>query len=417
MKTKVILLALTIILFVSFNAFSQTITVTSVSKTQFCVGDEFTVDYIATGTFDDDNVFVVQLSYPDGDFSRFQNIGNLKTVNSGTVSCKIPEDCDSNKTYKLRIMSSKPYIVSDVFKDNLSIFRYGYPSFEISSQFSLPNLEIKITNEARYSISCYWEFGDDAVPPNYAGWNPPPVKFLTPGKKWMRLYANGEGNCTKSQTKYLTILECNVKIDSSAKVIDTIINENTSHGSYYWICSNGVYNCNDAFYGKAIYMEAGATANIDLIEASTRIYMKPGACLNINYGWYMVVLYSDASSINCYDNITKLKCDDLEFDYSEAPVAGKIAQHLDVDDATSLNNLNIFPNPSDGLLNISLNSEAPIFTITIFDVLGNVIFSNKIENMGGSWNGKIDLSGNPSGIYFIKFSNISKNIIKKIIRN
>jgi len=187
MKTKIILLVFTIILFVTGNTFSQTISITSVSKTQLCVGDEFTVDYVASGTFEDDNVFVVQLSYPNGDFSNFYNIGNNKSMNSGSIICKIPDNLSTNPNYKIRIMSSEPYLVGDVYENDLSVFAKIVPYFEPEKPGYLIGDEVKFKNLSSNASKFTWYFGTDTDISTFEGRNPPPIKYSTQGMKQLVL--------------------------------------------------------------------------------------------------------------------------------------------------------------------------------------------------------------------------------------
>lgn len=79
----------------------------------------------------------------------------------------------------------------------------------------------------------------------------------------------------------------------------------------------------------------------------------------------------------------------------------------------SLNNITIYPNPSNDILNINYGTETiEVKSIEIQDMLGKVIYKihSKVEN--------IDVSNMNSGIYFITISTESNGkIIKKLIKN
>jgi hypothetical protein len=75
-------------------------------------------------------------------------------------------------------------------------------------------------------------------------------------------------------------------------------------------------------------------------------------------------------------------------------------------------NLSVYPNPSTGAFTVLLNNNYADYTISVSNMLGEVLIkeknnSNKIE---------IDLSGNPQGIYFISFANDKNIITQKIIK-
>lgn len=82
-------------------------------------------------------------------------------------------------------------------------------------------------------------------------------------------------------------------------------------------------------------------------------------------------------------------------------------------DYTSLNTkVNIYPNPTDSFINISLpelNAEA---SLTIYDMLGKRIHQSQISNSKT----KLDISDFQSGIYLIHFKIGDKTLIKKLIK-
>jgi hypothetical protein len=74
-----------------------------------------------------------------------------------------------------------------------------------------------------------------------------------------------------------------------------------------------------------------------------------------------------------------------------------------------LSSLKVFPNPSDGLVNISGIIPGTILTIT--DLQGKVL----IEKIADSDNTEFDLTDYQSGVYFIKISQNGTNIFRKIV--
>jgi hypothetical protein len=67
------------------------------------------------------------------------------------------------------------------------------------------------------------------------------------------------------------------------------------------------------------------------------------------------------------------------------------------------NNLEAFPNPTEGLFTISLdNSElSGTLEITVQNIQGQIIYSDEIELQKNSVKKEIDISGYPSGIYIL----------------
>jgi hypothetical protein len=75
----------------------------------------------------------------------------------------------------------------------------------------------------------------------------------------------------------------------------------------------------------------------------------------------------------------------------------------------SLSSVQVFPNPSDGLVNIS--GIIPGTSLTITDLQGKVL----MEKIADSENIEFDLTGYQPGVYFIKISQNGTNIFRKIV--
>jgi hypothetical protein len=84
--------------------------------------------------------------------------------------------------------------------------------------------------------------------------------------------------------------------------------------------------------------------------------------------------------------------------------------------SSSVNNFNCYPNPTMGLLHISLSSTTQgKVKIELYDIIGKVIESIDAENKGGVFNSTLDLSKIKQGIYFIRVTNNQKDYLQKII--
>ena len=90
-----------------------------------------------------------------------------------------------------------------------------------------------------------------------------------------------------------------------------------------------------------------------------------------------------------------------------------IGVNVGLNENEKLNNFNIYPNPSNGIFNVSIGNSSEINTIEITNVIGQTIYS-KIAN--NSSNNVIDLSNLNKGIYFISLkSDQGISSSKKII--
>jgi photosystem II stability/assembly factor-like uncharacterized protein len=79
--------------------------------------------------------------------------------------------------------------------------------------------------------------------------------------------------------------------------------------------------------------------------------------------------------------------------------------------------VNIYPNPSTGILNFSVNGTGKeCIQIKVIDVLGNIVFSEMTDITNQSVN-SFDLSSYSKGIYFVIMNSGNSVITKKIILN
>jgi hypothetical protein len=81
-------------------------------------------------------------------------------------------------------------------------------------------------------------------------------------------------------------------------------------------------------------------------------------------------------------------------------------------DLTETNeHLSVFPNPSDGNLNISSSEEA-ISAITVSDAIGKDVFSQNIDNQ---YNLSLNLSFLPQGVYVLSVKKERTTSIVKVV--
>ena len=87
-----------------------------------------------------------------------------------------------------------------------------------------------------------------------------------------------------------------------------------------------------------------------------------------------------------------------------------------VEETNIINGLTIFPNPTDGLITIGFKSvQADNFSISILNVLGVVIFEEKLIKFSGLYQKQINLEEYSNAVYLIKIKTASVEINKKII--
>lgn len=79
-------------------------------------------------------------------------------------------------------------------------------------------------------------------------------------------------------------------------------------------------------------------------------------------------------------------------------------------------NLTFSPNPSNGKFNLSFTlKEKKKVTINIYDINGNVVYSETLKDFQGDYSKEIDISDQESGTFFLQIVQGLYDIIKKII--
>lgn len=106
---KTFLLFLVAFLALSSKAYSQTIVTEPISVLEYCPGEEMEIIYSASGNFESDNVFVAQIS--NNNFANFRNYGSYKSTVSGSFKVTLPNDVAPGDNYRVRVISSSPYIL------------------------------------------------------------------------------------------------------------------------------------------------------------------------------------------------------------------------------------------------------------------------------------------------------------------
>jgi hypothetical protein len=79
-----------------------------------------------------------------------------------------------------------------------------------------------------------------------------------------------------------------------------------------------------------------------------------------------------------------------------------------------LHNISVYPNPSNGVFNISLGDLEPS-SIEVYDLTGKIIVSQK-DIIIANFETSIDLSAASQGIYFVKINANNQQIVKRIIK-
>lgn len=101
---------------------SNEVTISSIVPTSICPGDAFNIDFTATGVFEAENIYQVQLSNASGNFGSPTVIGSLTSTSaSGTIPVTIPSGLATGTGYRIRIRASAPITVGSDNGSNITL--------------------------------------------------------------------------------------------------------------------------------------------------------------------------------------------------------------------------------------------------------------------------------------------------------
>jgi|TARA_B110000495_G_scaffold129163_1_gene112388 hypothetical protein len=91
---------------------------------------------------------------------------------------------------------------------------------------------------------------------------------------------------------------------------------------------------------------------------------------------------------------------------------------LNIDDFnTSLNNLELYPNPTEDLIKLHFIAQSTFpYSYIIYDINGSKVVNKNIGLVSGSYTEQVSLTKFSSGIYFLVLENGKNRISKKIIK-
>ena len=83
---------------------------------------------------------------------------------------------------------------------------------------------------------------------------------------------------------------------------------------------------------------------------------------------------------------------------------------------SSVANLDVYPNPSRDIFNVSFTSEeAQTMTVKVVNMIGEEIFTEELTEFVGQYTQVIDMNTQPKGVYFLEITTSTGGINKKIV--
>jgi PDZ domain-containing secreted protein len=107
------------------------------------------------------------------------------------------------------------------------------------------------------------------------------------------------------------------------------------------------------------------------------------------------------------EDVTQEEADDMK---------EKVGVDMPIINNLEIEQLNIFPNPTNGQFNITFDlPKNGQTTVRVFNGAGRLLYQNDMQQFKGRFQDRVDLSNSPKGIYFLEIRQDGKSLSKKII--
>jgi hypothetical protein len=155
------------------------ININSLAFTNACAAGPFTVGYHATGTFNNGNQFIAELSNATGSFTSPTQLGTPLTAVSpgGLISCTMPANIQRGTGYRMRVRSTNPALTSDAStlsisvdklflgRDTALVLLCAERGFNLTQVYNTANCNLvwTVTNPTTAPVGIYTLFATNAI--------------------------------------------------------------------------------------------------------------------------------------------------------------------------------------------------------------------------------------------------------------
>ncbi|MDC0201829.1 T9SS type A sorting domain-containing protein, partial [Flavobacteriales bacterium] len=100
----------------------------------------------------------------------------------------------------------------------------------------------------------------------------------------------------------------------------------------------------------------------------------------------------------------------------DGPITWTQPSAIRVEGGTAINNLDVYPNPSRDIFNVSFTSEdVQNLEVRIINVIGEVVYTEDLNEFVGEYTKQVDLTTYTKGVYLLEIDTDNGIINKKLI--
>lgn len=184
-------------------------------------------------------------------------------------------------------------------------------------------------------------------------------------------------------------------IPNDAVIFTSAVTTTISNGSA-WVCNGGLFDGAALF--TSLFVESGGS--LDMSGVNKKAYLKSGAYMNCS-GIGDTIWYETGAIIACSGDHVDILCDEIIFDYTNAPAGGCVATGVHVVPSADRDAFTL--SLDHAAERLTLRSTAPwpaAGSVLIFDPTGKVISAARPLAMPFI----ADISALASGVYVVRIT-------------
>lgn len=359
-------------------AVPPTINTAVISPLTYCAGAAILVPFTSTGTFASGNVFSAQLSDASGSFGNPVTLGSMSSSVPGSASINgtIPITMPEGSAYRVRVVASEPSTTgSDNSQDIL--IRASPDAGVLSAEADTICIEgtVQLNLVGNTGGNLQWQ---SSSPDN---------------SNYLPIQGSG-GNTYSgsiSQTTWFRV------VASNATCSDTSNEVKVSSGLGLPVASF-TYSQGDGYLINFTNTSSNGTEFFWNFGGASTTSENPSFTFPFDNIYPVTLIVSNTCGS---DTVTVLV---------------DVKKRVGIDPISEdLLNLELFPNPAEGMTKLSCESRLPIncmFRIT--DILGKVLFVDVLR-INGVYTISLDLSSFSSGVYWVILASNNKTMMRKLI--